>query len=36
MQEFLVKYAHKFAPKSTKICKNGLKYALNMQNNYFQ
>ena len=27
MQEFLVKYA----PKSTKICKNVLKYALNMQ-----
>ena len=31
MQEFLVKYAHKYAQKSTKICKNVLKYALNMQ-----
>ena len=30
MQEFLVKYAHKYAQK-TKICKNVLKYALNMQ-----
>ena len=36
MQEFLVKYAHKYAQKSTKICKNVLKYALNMQKNYFQ
>ena len=32
MQEFVVKYAQ----KSTKICKNVLKYALNMQKNYFQ
>ena len=32
MQEFLVTYAHKYAQKSTKICKNVLKYALNMQN----
>ena len=32
MQEFLVKYAHKYAQKSTKIAKNDLKYALNMQN----
>ena len=31
MQGFLVKYAHKYAQKLTKICKNGLKYALNMQ-----
>ena len=31
MQKFLVKYAHKYAQKSTKICKNVLKYALNMQ-----
>ena len=31
MQEFLVKYAHKYAQKSTKICKNVLKYALNRQ-----
>ena len=30
MQEFLVKYAHKYAQKSTKICKNDLKYAPNM------
>ena len=28
--KFLVKYAHKYAQKSTKICKNVLKYALNM------
>ena len=35
MQEFLVKYAHKYAQKSTKICKNVLKYALNMQKKYF-
>ena len=31
MQKFLVKYAHKYGQKSTKICKNVLKYALNMQ-----
>ena len=31
MQEFLIKYAHKYAHKSTKICKINLKYALNMQ-----
>ena len=31
MQEFIVKYAHKYAQKSTKISKNVLKYALNMQ-----
>ena len=31
MQEFLVKYAHKYAQKSTKISKNVLKYALIMQ-----
>ena len=31
MQEFLVKYAHKYAQKLTKLCKNVLKYALNMQ-----
>ena len=36
MQEFLVKYAHKYAQKSTKICKTVLKYALNMQKNYIQ
>ena len=35
MQEFLVKYAHKYAQKSTKICKNVLKYALNMQKQLF-
>ena len=35
MQEFLVKYAHKYAQKSTKICKNVLKYALNMQKHIF-
>ena len=37
MQEFLVTYAHKYAQKSTKICKTNLKYALNMQKkiNYF-
>ena len=35
MQEFLVKYAHKYAQKSTKICKKNLKYALNMKKNYF-
>ena len=35
MQKFLVKYAHKYAQKSIKLCKNVLKYALNMQNNYF-
>ena len=35
MQEFWVKYAHKYAQKSTKIGKNVLKYALNMQNNIF-
>ena len=35
MQEFLVKYAHKYAQKSTKICKNVLKYALNMQKKLF-
>ena len=31
MQEFLVKYAHKYAQKSIKICKNDLKYVVNMQ-----
>ena len=31
MQEFLVKYEHKYAQKLTKLCKNVLKYALNMQ-----
>ena len=31
MQEFLVKYAHKYAQKLTKICKIVFKYALNMQ-----
>ena len=35
MQEFLVKYAHKYAQKSTKICKNILKYPLNMQKKLF-
>ena len=35
MQEFLVKYAHKYAQNSTKICKNVLKYALNMQKHIF-
>ena len=35
MQEFLVKYAHKYAQKSTKICKNNLKYELNMQKHIF-
>ena len=35
MQEFLVKYAHIYAQKSTKICKNNLKYALNMQKKLF-
>ena len=32
MQEFLVKYAHKYAQNSTKICKNVLN-APNIQNN---
>ena len=36
MQEFFVKYAHKYAQKSIKICKNVLKSALNMQKNYCQ
>ena len=35
MQEFLVKYLHKYAQSSPKICKNASKYALNMQNNYY-
>ena len=35
IQEFWVKYAHKYAQKSTKICKNVLKYALNMKKNIF-
>ena len=35
MQEFLVKYAHKYAQNMTKICKNVLKYALNMQKKLF-
>ena len=35
MHEFLVKYAHKLAQQSTKICKNVLKYELNMQNQLF-
>ena len=37
MQEFLVKYAHKYEQKLTKICKNVLKYVLNMKKKiYFQ
>ena len=36
MQEFLVKYAHKYAQKSTKYAKKKqLKYALNMQKKLF-
>ena len=35
MQEFVVKYAQKYEQKSTKLCKNVLKYALNMQNIIF-
>ena len=35
MQEFVVKYAHKYAQKSTKICKNVLKYTLNRQKKLF-
>ena len=35
MQEFLVKYAHKYAQKSTKICKKKSKYAINMQKKLF-
>ena len=36
MQYFLVKYAHKYAQNSTKICKNIFKNALNMyKKNFF-
>ena len=35
MQQFLVKYAYKYAQKATTICKNVLKYAINMYKTLF-